>query len=129
MPNLVTTTIDYVAVELRQVVYGDGLLKFAGVATVLAGTILARDTSDNTLIPYVIGGSTNGNGIPCAVLPNDVTSTGAGNIAIRAIISGSVNRNRLIVNADGTGVNITKQIEDQLRARSIVPEVVDQIAS
>lgn len=129
MPNLVTTTIDYNAIELRSVVYRDDLLKFTGVATVLAGCILARDTSDNTLVPYVIGGVANGNGIPCAVLPNDVTSIGAGNIAIRGIVSGSVNRVRLVVNADGNGSNITKQIEDQLRARSIVPEIVDQIAS
>jgi hypothetical protein len=129
MSNITTTTIDYINIALANEVYKDDLLTFTGVATVLAGTILARDSVSLKLVPFVIGGVANGNGIPCAVLPTDVTSTGAGDVPVRAIIAGSVNRNRLVVNADGDGHNITKAIEDTLRARSIIPEVVDQISS
>ncbi|HET7539997.1 MAG TPA: head decoration protein [Polyangiaceae bacterium] len=129
MPNPTSTSIDQGFIGLGDNSFKDELVKFAGAATLLAGTIMARAVSDSTLIPYVIGGSSDGNGVPCAVIAEPLTATGAGNLPFRAIISGSVNRNRLVVNADGNGSNITKAIEDQLRARAIIPEVVDQIAS
>lgn len=129
MSAQVVTTIDPVNIALREEEYKDDLLTFAGAATVLAGCILARDSVSLKLVPYVIGGVANGNGIPKAVAAEDVVATGAGDKPVRAIIAGKVNRNRLIVNADGTGANITKAIEDQLRAESIVPVVVDQISS
>jgi hypothetical protein len=81
------------------------------------------------LVPFVVGGSTNGNGIPCCVHREPLTATGAGDLPFRVIISGRVNRSRLVINADGTNANLTKMHEDSLRSRSIVPEVVDQIAS
>jgi hypothetical protein len=129
MPNPTTYTIEPIVVAIGNNVHRGEVLTFGSAATVLAGTILARDSVSLKLVPYVIGGATNQNGIPKAVTPVDVVATGAGDVPLRAIISGKVNKNRLIVNADGTGANITAAIEDQLRAYSIVPEQVDQVAS
>jgi hypothetical protein len=129
VPNPVVTTIDQGFIGLGDNAFQDVQVKFAGAAMLKAGTVMARDTTDATLVPFAIGGVTNGNGIPCAVLAEPLTASGAGNLPWRAIISGSVNRNRLVINADGDASNLTKAIEDTLRARSIVPETVDQIAS
>lgn len=84
--------------------------------------------ADGKLVPYDPAGA-GGVQIPKCVLAADVTSTGAGDVVVRPIISGYVNKTRLIINADGTGANITKAIEEQLRAVSIIPVQVDQLSS
>jgi hypothetical protein len=129
MPNPVSTSIDQTFIGMGDNEYRDESVKFAGAATLLAGCIMARDTGDGTLVPFVIGGSTAGNGIPDCVLTEPLTATGAGNLPFRALISGRVNKTRLVVNADGNSSNITGAIEATLRARNIVPVKVDQIAS
>jgi hypothetical protein len=129
MPNPTSTAVDQGFVALGDNAYKDDLVTFGGAATLLAGCILARDTASLKLVPFVVGGVTNGNGIPCCVLGEPLTATGAGDLPIRVIISGRVNRSRLVINADGTNANLTKVHEDSLRSRAIVPEVVDQIAS
>jgi Bacteriophage lambda head decoration protein D len=129
MPDPIVTQIDQGFIGLGDNEFKDEQVKFAAAATLLKGCIMARAISDSTLIPYVIGGVTDGNGVPCAVLPDALTATVAGNLPFRAIISGNVNRNRLVINADGSNVNLTAAIEDTLRSRSIVPVRVDQIAS
>jgi hypothetical protein len=129
MPNPTSTAVDQGFIALGDNAYRDELVKFGGIATLKAGTIMARDTGDGTLVPFVIGGVTAGNGVPDCVLPDALTSTGAGNLPFRAIISGRVNRTRLVVDAAGDASTLTGAIEATLRARSIVPERVDQIAS
>lgn len=116
MSNLTITNVDTGVVALAHPLsYRDGLLTFAGADTLLAGTILARDSVSLKFVPYVIGGATNQNGIPKAVLTYEVTATGAGDVPIRAFVDGDVRKPRLIVDADGDGDNITEAILDQLR--------------
>lgn len=121
MANLTITNCDIGNVVLEGADIRDELLTFAGAATVLEGTILARDSVSLKLVPYVIGGVTNENGIPKAVLTYDVTAAGAGDEAVRAMVGGKVRKERLIVDADGDGSNITDAILDQLRDYAIIP--------
>ncbi len=126
MANLVITNVDTGSVILESGDFEDGLLTFAGAGTVLEGTILARDSVSLKFVPYVIGGATNENGIPKAVVSYDVTATGAGDESIRAMVSGRVVQERLIVDADGDDSNITAAILDELRDYKITSvSVVD----
>lgn len=129
MANITNTSIDIGSVAMRDEQLHDELLTFAGAATVVAGTILARDSGTLKLVPFVKGGVTAGNGIPKAVLGFDVTAAGAGDVSIRAIEKGEVNQRRLIINADGTGVNIDNAVLDQLRAFGITPVNVTQLSA
>lgn len=123
MSNLTITNIDTGNVIVKSGVFEDNLLTFVGVATIKAGTILARDSVSLKLVPFVKGGVTNENGIPKAVITYAVTSTGAGDIAVRALIAGVVNKSRLVIDADGDATNVDAKVRDQLRDYDI--DVVD----
>jgi hypothetical protein len=129
MTTLTTTSINVGSPALEREVLRDELLTFGGAATVLAGTILARDSVSLKLVPFVKGGSTNQNGIPKAIVTYDVTATGAGDVPIRAMVAGNVNKTRLIINADGNGTNIDGAVLDQLRAYDIIPVDVLQTSA
>ena len=104
------------------------LITFGGAGTLLAGTILARDSVSLKMVPFVKGGSTNNNGIPKAVLLYPVTAPGAGDVMSDVLISGGVRLERLVINADGNGSNIDGAVRDQLRAFDIVPVTTQQLA-
>lgn len=104
------------------------LITFAGAATLLAGCILARDSVSLKLVIFVKGGSTNGNGIPKAVLLAPVTAAGAGDVMGDALILGGVRKERLVINADGNDTNIDAAVIDQLRAFGITPVSTQQLA-
>jgi len=121
MPSMVITNVETSTVlELEGGQFRDELLIFAGAGTVKRGTILARVTASGKLTPFVIGGSL-GAEIPKVVLTYDVTRAAAGDEPVRAMVKGTVNKNRLIVHADGTGANITNAILDLLRDYGITP--------
>ena len=129
MPAQVLTNVDLGSIALSDEVHRDELITFGGAATLLAGCILARDSVSLKLVPFVKGGSTNQNGIPKAVLTYPVTATGAGDLKEKVLVSGKVNKTRLIINADGTGANIDGAVLDQLRAYGIVPVDVQQLST
>lgn len=83
--------------------------------------------ADGKLVPFTPAGS-RGDQIPVAVLTYEVTATGAGTLAIRALVAGVVNKRRLIIDVDGDGDNITDAILDQLRDMGIVALDVEQLA-
>lgn len=56
---------------------------------------------------------------PLAVLTYPVSKAGSGNVPIRAFIFGRVKKDRLIIDADGTGANITAEILDRLRSAGV----------
>lgn len=93
--------------------------------TLLAGTILARAISGfnaGQLVPFVIGGVVDGNGIPVAVLTYDVETTTTDElVSIGAAISGQFVKQRLVVDADGDDSNINKLVEDDLRHYGLIP--------
>ena len=129
MPNIETTTHYYgYNVELRDGQFRDELLTFTGAATVLKGTILARVTASGKLTPWVPAGSL-GAEIPRAVLTYEVTRASAGDEPIRAMVRGEVNRNHLIIHADGNGNALTAAHLDMLRDYGLTPVDVQQLAT
>lgn len=121
MSNITITPNILGNVILKDGEFRDDLLTFADAGTVKEGTILARDNSSLKLVPYVKGGSTNGNGTPIAVLTYDVTATGSGDVPIRSMVRGSVRAQRLVIDADGDDSNVDAVVRDQLRDYSLVP--------
>lgn len=128
MPNITVTNVDIGNVVLEGAVFRDELLTFAGAATVKAGTILARDSVSLKLVPFVKGGATNQNGIAKALATYDVVATGAGDVPIRAAVEGQFRKERLIINADGTGANVDNAVLDGLRDYGLTPVDVKQLA-
>lgn len=82
--------------------------------------------ADGKMVPFVIAGA-GGAQIPKAVITYDVVATGAGNVAIRDMVSGSVRAPCLIIDADGDNSNITDAILDQLRDYSLVSIEVQEL--
>lgn len=117
-----TTTNSYgAAIGLRDdAQYRDEVLVFTGAATMLRGTILGRIEASAKLKPWVAD-AVDGSQVAVALLAYDVTALGAGDVAARALVKGQVNRNRLIIAVDGSGVNITPALLDQLRDVGITP--------
>lgn len=118
--SLVTTNVDTGNVILSNTQFEDGVLTFAGAATIKSGTILARDSVSKKFVPFVKGGVTNENGIPKAVMTYDVSATGAGDKGVRPAISGEFRKERLIIAADGTGANVDATVTDALRVYGLV---------
>lgn len=85
-------------------------------------------TAGNKFVPFAKDGA-GGAQIPKAVLTYDVTATGAGDVAIRAGIEGYIRIDKLIIHADGTGVNVDAVVLDQLRDYGITPLAVDELNS
>lgn len=82
--------------------------------------------ANGKLVPFAIGGVA-GAGIPKTVLTYDVTAAGAGDEAIRSMISGEVRTEKLIIDADGDDSNITDAILDGLRDFGIIPVSVEEL--
>jgi hypothetical protein len=127
MANPVITNNDLGSSILEAGEFRDELLTFAGADTYVGGTILARDSVSGNLIAYVQGGVTNEDGIPKAILTYDVVATGAGDIAIRAGISGKYRKERLVIDADGDASNVTDVVIDELRDYGLVAIDVSEL--
>jgi subtilisin family serine protease len=112
---------------LQDAEFRDDVLNLAGADSIAAGTILARDSVSLKLVLFVKGGSTNQNGIPKAILTYPVVATGAGDVRVRVAVAGKFRRNKLIIDADGTGANIDAAVLDQLRDYSLVPIDVTEL--
>lgn len=128
MANIDITNVDLGSVVIKDAVYQDDTITFAGADTFAAGTILARDTGTNKLVLYVVGGSTAGNGIPCAVLTYPITLGAGGDSPARVLIAGEVKKQRLVVDAAGNDSTITVVVKDLLRARGIIPVETKQLS-
>ena len=126
--NMTVTNVDLGSVILKNAQHRDDTITFAGADVFAEGTILARDSVSGKLVLFVKGGATNENGIPKAVLTYDITATGAGDLPGRAMISGEVRKERLIIDADGDDSNIDAAVIDQLRDYGIVAINVTELA-
>tara|TARA_R110000772_G_scaffold268728_1_gene398237 strand:+ start:6531 stop:6932 length:402 start_codon:yes stop_codon:yes gene_type:complete len=127
MANSTITNVDIGNVVLQDADFRDELLTFGGAATVLEGTILARDSVSGKLVPFVKGGATNENGIPKAIVTYDVVGAGAGDVAIRAGVAGKYRKERLVIDADGDASNVDDVVIDQLRDYGLVPIDVQEL--
>lgn len=128
MPSNYTLDTNYYggSIGLRDEEFRDEVIVFAGAATLLKGTIMGRVTASGKLKAWA-SASVDGSQIPLAVLTYEVVALAAGDIACRALVRGMVNKNRLIIAADGNGNNITTALLDQLRDYAIVPIDVQSV--
>lgn len=127
MSNVIVTNNKVNSLVVWEPVFSDELITFTGAATLLPGTILARDTATLKLVPFEKGGTTNGNGIPNSVLLNELTATGAGDLPERPIIEGRLRAALLVIDADGDASNVDATVLDQLRTYGIIGQDVAQL--
>lgn len=104
----------------------DDTLTLSSAETVKEGTILARDSSTLKLVPFVKNGNDNENGIPKAVISYELDGA-SGDNAVRVVTGGVVDKNRLVIHADGDGDNVDAKVLDQLRDFGISPIDVSQL--
>ena len=128
MSNITTTDVNAGSVEIRDGEFEDDTLDIAAGATFKEGTILARDSSSLKLVIYVKGGSTNENGIPKCVLPKEHVADDSSDQRVRVLVKGIVNKQRLVIHADGDDSNVDAAVKDQLRSYGIVPLEVQQLS-
>ncbi len=122
------TNVDIGSVVLGNDKYENGLVTFAGADTFVAGTILARDSVSLKFVLYAVGGVTNENGIPKAILTEELVAAGAGDEAARVAIKGDFNKQRLVIDADGDDSNLDNKVRDELRDYGLFPIDVQDLA-
>jgi hypothetical protein len=86
----------------------------ATIKTYPVGTLLARNTSTLKLIPFVKGGNSNGNGIINSVLTAELVATAAQDYNVSVMIAGQVDKDLLVIDADGNASNVDAAIVDEL---------------
>lgn len=104
----------------------DDTLNLSSGKTIKAGTILARDSVSLKLVPFVKGGSSNENGIPKAVLAYELEGS-SGDNSVRVVTGAVVDKNRLVIDADGDDANVDDAVLDQLRDYGISAIDVNQL--
>lgn len=105
-------------------------LDVTAVAAVFdTGDIITATVAAQTGTPLVPYSPTGGNGAqnPVAVLTYPITVAAGGSVAARVLFAGEVKKNRLIIDADGDGDNITKPILDQLCGQGIIAVDVENL--
>lgn len=100
----------------------DGSTDFA-----VGDTFTLTVAASGKLVPFNPAGA-GGAQFPKAVLTYEVTKAGAGDLPVRVLVAGEVNKDRLIIDVDGTGANITAAIIDQLRDVGIIATTVKQLS-
>jgi hypothetical protein len=118
---------------------GDLLFPRLGLSVVVAETGTNYVTGDSIAVtvaaqsgtPLVVFATAGVNGaqVPVAVLTYPITVAAGGSFAARVLVAGEVNKNRLVIDADGTGANVTDAILDALCSQGIVATVVDQLSA
>ena len=98
-----------------------------GADTLVAGTIVARLTSTGKWGIYAPAGSL-GLEIAKGVLTYDAVATGAGDVPVAVLVRGTVNQDRLIIDADGDGSNVDEAVIDDLLDNGILAKPVTQLA-
>lgn len=115
MANLTIENNDLGSVVIEYGRFRDDLITFTAAGTYVKGTILARDTATNALVPYVKGGTTNGNGIPRRVLTYDLVADAAGDVSARSMMDGVLQKDRLVIFADGDASNVDDVVIDLMQ--------------
>jgi len=124
MANINIKNFDVGGIIIGDPEYSDETIKFTGADTFVAGLVMARDTSDDKVVPYVSGGP-NGTGIPSFILTVELINAGAGDLPDRPLMSGKVRLEKLVIKAGGGIPN--KEVQDQLRDFTIISKDVDEL--
>ena len=122
MANITITNIDTGSVMLGGEEWEDGNLDAAAGGSVPQGTVLERSGSD-----WVFGSATPTAGAALAVLPYDLEIAAAGDVPIRVLVAGRVNRSRLRLN--GSALPVPQTVVDALRDYSIIALSVEQCSA
>jgi len=96
-------------------------------ATGDSATFVVSAQSGTPLVPFSPTG-VNGAQTPKALMTYEITKSGSGSLAVRALVKGKVNKSRLVIDEDGDGDNVTAVIVDQLNDVGIVAVPVQQLA-
>lgn len=86
------------------------------------GTLLARNTSTEKMSAYADGGS-NGLDEPVAVLPHSLTFAASGDLRVRVLKKGTVNKDRLSKLDDATDIG-TLVFDKLIKNTGIIPQTV-----
>jgi hypothetical protein len=100
----------------------------AGTDFIAGDSFTITVAADGKLVIYSPSGA-GGVQRPCALLTYPVSKAGSGDVPVRALVAGKVNKKRLVIDADGDDSNITNDILDQLRARGITAIDVKQLSA
>lgn len=131
--NIATTPVDNGKVEVENGEFEDTLITLTGPNKRLkSGTIVSRSVADPTKHNlFVVGGASDGNGVPSAIVTYDTVekiSAGAGDVPARVLVAGTVNFNRLVVDAAGNNSTLTNAHVDTLRGKNITCTKVAQLS-
>jgi len=126
MSNAASLQIDPSSFVLHLGLTEKATLKTAGAVTYPEGLILARDTTDSKLVPYVSGGA-NGTGTPAFVLLKEIVATGAADFQIWAMTKGAVKLDKALVWNGGTPIGTTAPERDVLRSFDIDVKPVEDL--
>jgi len=100
----------------------DGATDFA-----VGDTATLTVVADGDVVIFAVAGA-GGAQIPSMILTYEAVATGAEDQAQRAMVSGQVRREKLVIDADGTpGSGITDDIVDELRDFGIIALSVDEL--
>ena len=114
MANLTTTDNVIPQFHLDDALFDNETFTAGGANTYPKGLMLARLTATSKLVPYVTAQS-DGSEFPIAVLTNALTTTGSGDTDLRAMIKGTVRKDKLLVWTGGSPVAPTVLEVDLLR--------------
>lgn len=118
MADPVITNIDNRTVLIQDAQFNDEVITFAGADTFAEGTVMARITATDKVVPWDSGGAA-GTEIPKGVLTFDLVATGAGDVSARMLVGGVVREELLLEDGVGTA-NIDKALLDKLRDFGII---------
>ena len=125
--NFRVENVNIGSVVLGEHQHRDFLLTFAAgpvppatVVTMPSGTIVK--VVAGKLEPFAVGDTE-----PLAVLTYDVCGTAAGDVPCRAMLSGRVRKELLIIEADGDATNVDAAVIDQLRDHGILAIDVNEL--
>lgn len=119
MANITITNIDTGSVMLGGEEWEDAVFPAAAAGIVPAGTVFEKSGTD-----YVFAAAAPTAGAALAVLPYDLDVAGAGDVAVRLLIAGRVDRTRLKLN--GSALPVPQTVVDALRDFSIIAVPVEQ---
>jgi len=125
MSNINIANYDISGIVIGNPNYDDYTVKFGGAAILAPGTMMARDTTDDTIVPYAVGGL-NGTDIPSLLLTIELEAVGAGNLPCRLLKSGEVRANKVF--ADATPSTALTVVEKEtLRSFDIIANDVREL--
>lgn len=126
MPNREFENIDLSSICLEMPFVQDDIFAAVTDASVAAGTILGRVTSDQKLIPCDIAAN-DGSQIPVAVMQYGFTPSGAGvEVGVRPVLGGKLRADKIFF-AGAPTTPLTKIEKDLLRKTGIYAVDVSQL--